>query len=40
MVTIGGNRHGDRDALMVLVAYRHGLRVSELLDPQWNTRSP
>jgi type 1 fimbriae regulatory protein FimB/type 1 fimbriae regulatory protein FimE len=30
------NRHGHRDALMVLVAYRHGLRVSELLDLQWN----
>jgi type 1 fimbriae regulatory protein FimB/type 1 fimbriae regulatory protein FimE len=26
------NRHGHRDALMVLVAYRHGLRASELLD--------
>jgi integrase len=30
------NRHGHRDALMVLAAYRHGLRVSELLDLQWN----
>jgi type 1 fimbriae regulatory protein FimB/type 1 fimbriae regulatory protein FimE len=30
------NRHGHRDALMVLVAYRHGLRASELLDLQWN----
>jgi type 1 fimbriae regulatory protein FimB/type 1 fimbriae regulatory protein FimE len=30
------NRHGHRDALMVLMAYRHGLRVSELLDLQWN----
>jgi integrase len=25
------NRHGHRDATMVLVAYRHGLRASELL---------
>jgi type 1 fimbriae regulatory protein FimB/type 1 fimbriae regulatory protein FimE len=26
-----GNRHGHRDATMVLVAYRHGLRASELV---------
>ena len=29
------NRHGHRDATMVLVAYRHGLRVSELVDLRW-----
>jgi integrase len=27
-----GNRWGRRDATMVLVAYRHGLRASELVD--------
>jgi integrase len=30
-----GNRHGHRDATMVLVAYRHGLRASELCDLRW-----
>ena len=30
-----GNRWGHRDATMVLVAYRHGLRVSELVDLRW-----
>jgi type 1 fimbriae regulatory protein FimB/type 1 fimbriae regulatory protein FimE len=27
-----GNRHGHRDATMLLVAYRHGLRASELVE--------
>lgn len=31
-----GNRHGHRDAAMVLTAYRHGLRVSELTDLRWD----
>src|SRR3954469_5690491 len=31
-----GNRHGQRDATMILVAYRHGLRVSELVDLRWD----
>ena len=30
------NRWGDRDATMILVAYRHGLRVSELVDLRWD----
>jgi type 1 fimbriae regulatory protein FimB/type 1 fimbriae regulatory protein FimE len=30
------NRHGHRDATMVLVAYRHGLRASEACDLQWH----
>jgi site-specific recombinase XerD len=30
-----GNRWGHRDATMLLVAYRHGLRVSELVDLRW-----
>jgi integrase len=25
-----GNRHGQRDATMILIGFRHGLRVSEL----------
>jgi integrase len=29
-------RHGHRDATMLLVAYRHGLRVSELTDLRWD----
>jgi integrase len=31
-----GNRHGHRDATMILVAYRHGLRASELTDLRWD----
>ena len=26
----GGNRHGQRDSTMLLIAFRHGLRASEL----------
>ena len=30
-----GNRWGHRDATMVLIAFRHGLRASELVDLCW-----
>ncbi|MFC1611751.1 tyrosine-type recombinase/integrase [Myxococcota bacterium] len=29
-------RHGARDAAMIMVAYRHGLRVSELVALRWD----
>jgi integrase len=32
----GNNRRGHRDATMILVAYRHGFRVSELVDLRWD----
>jgi len=31
-----GNRWGHRDRTIILVAYRHGLRASELVDLRWN----
>ena len=31
-----GNRHGHRDTTMILVAYRHGLRASELAALRWD----
>jgi type 1 fimbriae regulatory protein FimB/type 1 fimbriae regulatory protein FimE len=31
-----GNRWGHRDATMILVAYRHGLRAAELVDLRWD----
>ena len=30
------NRYGHRDQTMVLLAYRHGLRASELVDLRWD----
>jgi type 1 fimbriae regulatory protein FimB/type 1 fimbriae regulatory protein FimE len=30
------NRQGHRDATMVLIAFRHGLRVAELIDLRWD----
>ena len=32
----GDNRHGHRDATMVLLAFRHGLRASELCALRWD----
>jgi type 1 fimbriae regulatory protein FimB/type 1 fimbriae regulatory protein FimE len=32
----GKNRWGHRDATMILLAYRHGLRASELVDLRWD----
>jgi len=29
------NRQGHRDATMILLCYRHGLRVSELVGLEW-----
>jgi integrase len=31
-----GNRWGHRDATMILVAFRHGFRASELVDLRWD----
>ncbi len=33
----GANRYGHRDATMILVAYRHGLRASELVGIRWDS---
>jgi integrase len=30
-----GNRYGRRDATMILLAFRHGLRAAELVDLRW-----
>lgn len=36
MTATKGNRWGHRDATMILVAYRHGLRAAELVDLRWD----
>jgi integrase len=33
--TAGANRAGGRDGLMILLAFRHGLRASEVCDLRW-----
>jgi integrase len=30
------NRHGQRDATLILIAFRHGLRASEAVDLRWD----
>jgi type 1 fimbriae regulatory protein FimB/type 1 fimbriae regulatory protein FimE len=37
IVAAGKNRYGHRDATMMLVAYRHGLRAAELVTLRWDT---
>jgi type 1 fimbriae regulatory protein FimB/type 1 fimbriae regulatory protein FimE len=36
IATAKGNRYGYRDATMLLVCYRHGLRASELVELEWS----
>ena len=35
MKAAADNRHGHRDATMILLAFRHGLRASELSSLRW-----
>src|ERR1700676_5555356 len=35
MKVAGDNRYGHRDASMILLAFRHGLRASELCSLRW-----
>src|SRR3954453_3042737 len=36
MVAARQNRSGHRDATMILIAFRHGLRASEAVDLRWH----
>jgi type 1 fimbriae regulatory protein FimB/type 1 fimbriae regulatory protein FimE len=36
MKAAGDNRHGHRDSTMILMAFRHGLRASELCGLRWD----
>jgi integrase len=36
MKAAGDNRHGHRDSTMILLAFRHGLRSSELCSLRWD----
>jgi integrase len=38
--TVRNNRYGHRDATMILVAYRHGLRAAELVELRWSQVDP
>ena len=33
---VKGNRYGHRDATMILVAFRHGFRASEIIELEWS----
>src|SRR5437868_595651 len=35
MVAARQNRSGHRDATMILIAFRHGLRAAEVVDLRW-----
>jgi hypothetical protein len=37
MKAAGENRWGHRDATAILIAYRHGLRASELVALRWDS---
>ena len=36
IATAGSNRHGHRDATMILIAYSHGLRAIEGVTLRWD----
>lgn len=36
MAAAKDNRHGHRDATMILICYRHGFRASEICDLRWS----
>jgi integrase len=36
MAAAKGNRHGHRDATMILICYRHGFRAAEICDLRWS----
>ncbi len=36
MATARKNRYGHRDATMILIAFRHGMRASEVADLRWD----
>jgi type 1 fimbriae regulatory protein FimB/type 1 fimbriae regulatory protein FimE len=35
LTAVGRNRHADRDKALILLCYRHGLRVGELVALEW-----